>query len=165
MAALKLIWPTPEIAERHYVQTEEWLESSGRRTYEGYVDKGVEPPGKPRDLALNTRRKLMELLTAGPVVAMVLEGAHVIEVVRKMRGHTSPLQAEVGTIGFDYTLESYAVADAGDWAIKNVIHCSDSPETADREIPIWFKPGEIFDYDTVITDVAYTKNWFAKNKK
>jgi nucleoside-diphosphate kinase len=165
IAGMKLVWPTDEIAGQHYELTEEWLESSGRRTYQGYVDKGVEPPGEPRDLALNTRHKLMEALTAGPVVAMVLEGAHVIEVVRKMRGHTSPLQAEVGTIGFDYNLESYALADAGGWAIKNIIHGSDSAESAAREIPIWFKPEEIENYETAITEVAYTKKWYPKHKQ
>ncbi len=165
IAALKLVWPSDELAGEHYVVTEEWLESSGQRTYDGYVDRGIEPPMEPRDLALNTRRKLMETLTAGPVVVMVLEGAHVIEVVRKLRGTTNPLQAEVGTLGFDYSLESYEVSDAGDWAVKNIIHGSDSPENAQREIALWFKPEEIVDYETAITEVAYTKNWYPKHKQ
>jgi nucleoside-diphosphate kinase len=165
IAALKLIWPTEEMAGDHYELSEEWLESSGQRTYQGYIDKGVQPPAEPRDLAMNTRIKLMDAITAGPVVAMVLEGAHVIELVRKMRGHTSPLAAEVGTIGFDYTVESYTVSDAGGWAIKNIIHGSDSPESAEREIAIWFEPHEVVNYETVVTEVAYTKNWYPKHKK
>jgi nucleoside-diphosphate kinase len=165
IAALKLVWPTDEMAGEHYEVTEEWLKSSGERTYQGYLDKGLEPPAEPRELALNTRRKLMEALTAGPVVAMVLEGAHVIEVVRKMRGATSPLFAEVGTIGFDYSLESYELSDAGDWAIKNIIHGSDSHESAARETAIWFKPDDIVNYETVITEMAYTKKWYPKHKK
>jgi nucleoside-diphosphate kinase len=165
IAALKLVWPTDEMAGEHYEETEEWLASSGQRTYDGYVAKGMTPPAEPRELAQNTRRKLMEILTAGPVVAMVLEGAHVVEVVRKMRGNTSPLFAEVGTIGFDYSLESYELSDAGDWAIKNIIHGSDGEESYDREVKIWFKPEEIVDYETVITEMAYTKNWYPKHKK
>jgi nucleoside-diphosphate kinase len=158
IAALKLLWPTDEIASDHYTVTEEWLESSGQRTYDGYVTRGIEPPMDARDLALNTRRKLMETLTAGPVV-------HVIEVVRKLRGTTNPLEAAVGTIGFDFSLESYEVSDAGDWAIKNIIHGSDSPDSAEREIGLWFTPEEIVSYETAITEVAYTKNWYPKNKK
>jgi nucleoside-diphosphate kinase len=165
IAALKLAWPTEEMAGEHYEVTEEWLKSSGERTYQGYIDKGLEPPAGPRELALNTRRKLIEALTAGPVVAMVLEGAHVIEVVRKMRGNTSPLFAEVGTIGFDYSLESYELSDAGDWAIKNIIHGSDSKESAEREMKIWFKPEDIVNYETVITEMAYTKKWYPKHKQ
>lgn len=164
MAALKLVWPTDEVAGKHYEVTEEWLQSSGQRTFDGYLARGIEPPMGPRDLALNTRRKLMETLTAGPVVVMVLEGAHVIEVVRKLRGATNPLQAEVGTIGFDFSLESYEVSDAGDWAIKNIIHGSDSAESAQREIGLWFKPDELVEYETAITEVAYTKNWYQHKK-
>jgi nucleoside-diphosphate kinase len=165
IAALKLVWPSEEMTGNHYVQTEEWLKDTGERTYKSYLDKGIQPPAEPRELALNTRRKLMESLTAGPVVAMVLEGAHVIEVVRKMRGATSPLLADVGTLGFDYSLESYELSDSGDWAIKNIIHASDSPANAEREMDIWFKPEEIIGYETAITEVAYTKNWYPKHKK
>ncbi|HEY6737140.1 MAG TPA: nucleoside-diphosphate kinase [Candidatus Saccharimonadia bacterium] len=164
IAALKLVWPTLEMAGEHYELTEEWLKSSGERTYKGYLDKGLEPPAEPRELAMNTRRKLMDALTAGPVVAMVLEGAHVIEVVRKMRGNTSPLFAEVGTIGFDYSLESYELSDAGDWAIKNIIHGSDSPESAAREMNIWFRPEDIVEYETIVTEMAYKKDWTPKKR-
>jgi nucleoside-diphosphate kinase len=164
IAALKLVWPTLEMAGEHYELTEEWLKSSGERTYQGYLDKGITPPAEPRELAMNTRRKLMDALTAGPVVAMVLEGAHVIEVVRKMRGNTSPLFAEVGTIGFDYSLESYELSDAGDWAIKNIIHGSDSRDSYEREQAIWFTPDEIVDYETVVTEIAYKKDWTPKKR-
>ncbi|MDB5179052.1 MAG: nucleoside diphosphate kinase, nucleoside-diphosphate kinase [Patescibacteria group bacterium] len=164
IAALKLVWPTEKMAGDHYVATEEWLMSSGKRAYDSYVAKGMTPPAEPRDIGLNTRRTLMEGLTAGPVVAMVLEGAHVIEVVRKIRGNTSPLQAEVGTIGFDYSMESYEVSNAGDWAVKNIIHGSDSADNYAREVAIWFKPEEVVNYETVLTEVAYTKKWYPKNK-
>ena len=162
IAAMKLIWPTDELALKHYEVTDEWLESSGQRTYNGYVEKGVEPPAEPKELARNTHRKLMSAITAGPVAALVLEGAHVIEVVRKMRGTTSPLAAEVGTIGFDYSLESYELADAGDWAIRNIIHGSDSHGSAAREIPLWFREEEVVNYETTITEMLYNKDWKAK---
>lgn len=165
LVALKLIWPDEDMTGRHYVASEEWLMDTGGRTYQSYVDKGITPEVGPRELALQVRERLMESLTAGPVVAMVLEGAHVIEVVRKMRGATSPLAAEVGTIGFDYSLESYQVSDAGGWAIKNIIHASDSRENAEREIDIWFRPNELVNYETVISEVAYTRNWYPKHKQ
>lgn len=164
IVALKMLWPTGELAEQHYVDSEEWLESTGTRTYNNYLKQGITPNLKPREIGLNTRRKLIEHLTAGPVVAMVLQGAHSIEVVRKMRGSTSPRGADVGTIGFDYTLESYELSDAGDWAIKNVIHASDSPEEVEREINIWFKPEEMVEYDTAIDHVLYTNDWFQGRK-
>ena len=162
IVGMKMLWPSRKLAERHYVDTEEWLESSGTRTYNSYLEKGITPTLTPREIALNTRRKLIDHLTAGPVVALVLEGAHAIEVVRKMRGNTSPRSAEVGTIGFDYTLESYELSDAGDWAIKNVIHASDSPAEVAREIKLWFASDELVNYDTAIDHVIYTNDWFQK---
>jgi nucleoside-diphosphate kinase len=162
IVAMKLVQPTKTQVEKHYTDSEEWLLSSGQRTYDGYIEKGLKPPLQPRDLGLNTRRKLMEGLMAGPVVAMVLEGPHVIEVVRKMRGATSPQLADVGTIGFDYSLESYELSDAGDWAIKNIIHGSDSPENAKTEIDIWFDKSELVEYKTAIQDILYSKDWYGK---
>lgn len=159
LIAAKLILPTEDLAGQHYTDSEEWLKDSGERTYNSYVEKDIEPPMSARDLALNTRRKLMHGLTAGPVLAIVLQGAHVIEIVRKMRGSTSPQAADVGTIGFDYSVDSYELADAGDWPIRNVIHASDSVESADREIAIWFKPEEVLDYTSGIEQILYSKEW------
>jgi nucleoside-diphosphate kinase len=159
LCALKLIQPTADLAGQHYTDSEEWLQDSGQRTYDSYLEKGVEPPMSARDLALNTRRKLIDGLTAGPLVAMVLEGAHVIEIVRKMRGATSPQSADVGTIGFDYSVDSYELADAGDWPIRNIIHASDSAENAQREMNIWFNKREVLDYTSGIEHILYSKDW------
>ena len=163
--ALKLVHPTPSQVEEHYEANEDWYLSTGQRTFDGYTDRGITPDMTPREIGLKTREKLMNYLGAGPVVVMVLQGAHVIETVRKLRGATSPLNAEVGTIGFDYTLESYAVADAGDWAIRNIIHGSDAPEAAEREIGIWFTAGEIVDdYITALDPIIYSSAWHKPKK-
>ena len=158
--AMKMMIPTQSQVEIHYTDSEEWLLESGTRTFNSYKERGVEPPlSNPREFGLYTRRKLMDSLGAGPVVALVLEGPHVIEVVRKMRGSTSPLLADVGTIGFDYSLDSYEVADAGDWPIKNIIHASDSPENAQREIDIWFDKDDVVDYHAAEDEVLFSKDW------
>ena len=162
IAALKLLWPTKQLAEHHYIDSEEWLLDTGTKTYNSYLEKGLKPDITPQEIGRNTRRKLIEHMTAGPVVAMILEGAHAIETVRRMRGATSPLKADVGTIGFDYTLESYELSDAGDWAIKNVIHASDSVANYERERDIWFSKDEIINYDTAIDHVLYSSSWFQK---
>ncbi len=159
ICGMKMVMPTEALAGQHYTDSEEWLKDSGERTYNSYVEKGIEPPMSARDLALNTRRKLMGGLTAGPLVALVLQGAHVIEIVRKMRGATSPQAADVGTIGFDYSVDSYELADAGDWPIRNIIHASDSVENAEREINIWFSEGEVLDYTSAIEHILYSKEW------
>ena len=156
IVGMKMLHATKSQIQEHYLATEEWYKSNGERTYQGYIDKGQTPPGTPRELAENVQRKLVGYLGAGPAIYMVLEGAHVIETVRKMRGATSPLAAEVGTIGFDFTLESSELGDAGDWAIRNIIHGSASVESADREIPIWFAANELFTYKTAVEDFIYS---------
>ncbi|ASJ11080.1 nucleoside-diphosphate kinase [Thermococcus sp. P6] len=82
---------------------------------------------------------LVDYITKAPSVVMVVEGRYAVSVVRKMCGATDPKDAEPGSIRGDYGL------DVGD-AIYNVIHASDSPESAEREITLYFKPEEIFEY-------------------
>ena len=79
---------------------------------------------------------LMSYVAAGPVVAMVLEGDGAVSAVRKMMGKTNSAEAEPGTIRGDLALTIG----------RNVIHGSDSVESAKREIPLFFKPDEIHEY-------------------
>jgi nucleoside-diphosphate kinase len=93
---------------------------------------------------------LESLLTSGPVMAIVLEGASAISLVRKMVGSTEPAGSAPGTIRGDYAHMNYGRADAAGMALPNVIHASDSPEGASREISLWFSESELYDnYETV----------------
>lgn len=79
---------------------------------------------------------LIDFITSSPVVAMVLEGENVVAMVRAMMGATDPQVAVLGTIRGDF----------GMTIDKNIIHGSDSPLSAAREIDLFFAPGEIIDY-------------------
>jgi len=79
---------------------------------------------------------LMSYITSGPVVAIVLEGDGAVAAIRKMMGKTNSAEAEPGTIRGDLALTIG----------RNVIHGSDSLESAEREIALFFKPGEIQSY-------------------
>ncbi len=76
---------------------------------------------------------LVSFITSGPVVAMVWEGNNVVASVRKMMGATNPANADIGTIRGDFCV------DIG----RNIVHGSDSVESATREIGIFFKPEEL----------------------
>ena len=76
---------------------------------------------------------LVQLITASPVLAVVLEGPHAIAAVRAMVGATRPHEAAPGTIRGDYALVG----------LRNLIHASDAPETAVSEIALWFPEGII----------------------
>ncbi len=93
---------------------------------------------------------LEDFLTSGPVIAMVLEGSSAISLVRKIVGSTEPASAMPGTIRGDYSHVTYKRADSKKTAIPNLIHASDSEESAQKEISLWFCQSELFDnYETV----------------
>ncbi len=106
--ALKMLWLTREKAEEFY---------SVHR-------------GKP------FFESLIEFMTSGPIIAMVLEGDKAISVVRLMIGPTDGREAPPGTIRGDYALSKS----------ENVVHASDSSESAEREIRVIFSEEEIIDW-------------------
>ena len=79
---------------------------------------------------------LVEFITAGPVVALALEGPDAIAVVRRLVGKTMPNEAEPGTIR----------GDLGVSGLRNLIHASDAPETAEAELALWFGTEALVDY-------------------
>jgi len=89
------------------------------------------------------RQRMIDMLTSGPIVALVLEGIEMVELARKMVGTTEPKAAAPGTIRGDYAHVSYGYADAKKIGVFNLIHASASPEEAEIEINIWFKPEEL----------------------
>jgi len=79
---------------------------------------------------------LIDFITGGPVVVGVLQGNEAITVVRTMLGATNGVAALPGTVRGDFSISKQ----------NNLIHGSDSPESAQREIALWFQPGEVIDY-------------------
>ncbi|MFQ5887088.1 MAG: nucleoside-diphosphate kinase [Candidatus Hydrothermarchaeales archaeon] len=80
---------------------------------------------------------LVSFITASPSIAMVVEGEDAIQVVRTLVGKTDPQEAQPGTIRGDFGLSTP----------NNIVHASDSKESAKREIALFFDPSEIFEYD------------------
>ena len=85
-------------------------------------------------------------MTAGPVIAAVLQGVEAVDLVRKMVGATEPKSALPGTIRGDYSHMSYAHADKAKVAIPNLIHASGDSDEAKLEVAHWFSDSELFDY-------------------
>ena len=108
LVAARMLLPDPSLVERHYAEHE----------------------GKP------FYRSLVDFLTSGPVMAMVVAGAQSIAVVRNLVGPTDPAKAPPGTIR----------GDLGLMVSRNVVHASDSPASADREIALWFPDGSLVEY-------------------
>ena len=85
----------------------------------------------------------------GPVLAMVIEGVEVADLVRKMVGATEPKSAAPGTIRGDYAHISYGAAGAAGKGVSNVLHASADAAEANQEIAHWFADSELFDYESV----------------
>ena len=81
---------------------------------------------------------LIEYITSGPVVVMVVAGPGAVDVCRKLMGETFGFEAEPGTIRGDF----------GASKTYNLVHGSDAPETAETEIALYFRPQELLDYET-----------------
>ncbi|XGI83082.1 nucleoside-diphosphate kinase [Halorutilales archaeon Cl-col2-1] len=111
IAAMKVLTPSQEQGEQHYAEHED----------KPFYDD------------------LVEFITSGPAVPMVVEGDDAIDIVRKMIGATDPAEASPGTIRGDYAL------DIG----RNCVHAADSPESAEREISIYFDEDEIEEYERI----------------
>ena len=148
VTAMKMVHATKELAEKHYPLDEEWAKNVFEKTKKSYEKDGKEMKYKTHlELGKTIQSWLMQFITENPVVAIVLEGPHSVELVRKMVGSTEPRQAAPGTIRGDYaSIESYALGDKKQRVIRNLIHASDSVDNAKREISVWFSQNEIFDY-------------------
>ena len=83
---------------------------------------------------------LVDFIVSGPLVAAAIEGPNAIAVIRAMHGATRPHEAAPGTIRGDLALET----------LKNIVHASDTAETAQAELAMWFAPAELHDYERAI---------------
>lgn len=166
IAAMKMEWPDAKKAREHYFWPESDMLALGERTLKTYAEKGEKHKHTdPIKIAMEMQDRLVDYMTTGPVLAMVIEGIHAVAYVRKMRGATNPLSADVGTIAADFTVDSYFLADTDERAARNLVHASGSAEEAKREIKIWFTEKEIFKYIKVSDYVIYSKAWERENQQ
>jgi nucleoside-diphosphate kinase len=147
LVALKMFVPSESMIEKHYLLDPNWKKNVGEKAIASYEKKGETPPSSdPIEVGNLVVERLKKYMTSGPVIAMVWEGAHAVELVRKITGGTEPRSAGVGTIRGDFVLDSYQMADSDDRAIRNLIHASGSIPEAQNEISLWFTSGEIISY-------------------
>jgi nucleoside-diphosphate kinase len=160
MVGVKMLVPDADFIERHYTLDSEWKRKVGEKSIKAYTDKGAEHPvsSDPLKVADIIIEKLRRYMTSGPVIAIVLEGAHAVEVVRKLTGGTEPRSSDVGTIRGDFVLDSYHMSDLDNRSIRNLIHASGSVSEANQEIKHWFSKEELVEYRLVQEEILYDVN-------
>src|SRR3989344_1582873 len=149
IVASKMLTVSKEVAEKHYPgDREEWLLGIGHKTLDNYKQMEVDAKellgtNDPKKIGEMVRVWLLDYITSGPVYAVVLQGHHAVELVRKICGHTLPLNAMPGTIRGDFSFDSSYLANTATRSIKNLVHASGSLDEAKYEIPLWFSQDEI----------------------
>jgi nucleoside-diphosphate kinase len=158
MVALKMTMAVDQQCWDHYNKDEAWFLKKGANIMKNREDLGMPVEKEALEYGKDIIRALAKFMTAGPIVPMIFEGNQAIGIVKKIVGGTEPLTSEVGTIRGDYTLDSYELSSYDDRAVRNLIHCSDLPEEAEREMKIWFAENEILSYRLVAEGIIYDVN-------
>ncbi|NLE07352.1 MAG: nucleoside-diphosphate kinase [Parcubacteria group bacterium] len=159
LTAMKMCLLTEEFVEKHYTLDPEWRRITGEKRIKAAKEKGEKLETEdPLEITAVILEKLKKYMTSGPVIAMVWQGVHATELVRKMVGGTEPRSSDVGTIRGDYVLDSYILADSDGRAVRNLIHASGTAEESEAEIKHWFKPEEIVNYRLIAEQILYDVN-------
>ena len=158
VVAVKFLVPKEEQCWDHYHKEDDWFLSKGTRITADREAQGLPIEKEPIEYGKDIIRANVTFFTSGPVLALVIEGNQSVAIVKKLVGGTEPSTSDVGTIRGDYTIDSYALSSIDNRAVPNLIHCSDKPEEAEREIAIWFTPEEIVAYRLVAEQVLYDVN-------
>jgi nucleoside-diphosphate kinase len=159
LVGIKMLVTTAEFVEKHYTLDPEWRRITGEKNIKSYLDRGETPwTTDPFEVTDRVLKNLQAYMTSGPVVAMVWQGAHSVELIRKLVGSTEPRKSDVGTIRGDFVLDSYAMGDTEGRAIRNLIHASGSVKEAEMEIPHWFNSDELTNYRLVQEEILYDVN-------
>ncbi len=146
ISGMKMIQATKNIADNHYVITPEWKKKLGENTRKSVEKKGIKVTETDDEIAKRIHSWNSQYLTEGPIIAIVFEGYHSIEVGRKLIGNTQSRAADVGTIRGDFSVDSYEVAEEKQRSVRNLIHGSEDTESAEREIALWFTKEELHKY-------------------
>ena len=151
IVALAMFQPTREQMDNHYPRDNVWIKRLGTKTLGTYEKYGYDPQedfGTKDALEIGgkVREWLIDYMVSAPLVKMVVQGIHAVDMVRKIAGPTLPYQADMGTIRGDFSIDSPAVANAEKRAVANLLHASETAEEAEHEIKLWFGNQPVYNY-------------------
>lgn len=160
--ALDMVWATKEEMDKHYPKDREWVTNLGqnliRSSQEFNIPADLQKEYGTEDLhevGQKVREWLVDFMTSGPIVKMVVEGIHAIKMVRKIVGPTIPSFAEMGTIRGDFSVDSPAFANPSQRAVHNLIHASGNLQEAEHELKHWFNEKQIHSYKRAEEDIMF----------
>jgi nucleoside-diphosphate kinase len=161
IVAMKMVHAEQEDVDKHYALTEEWMMAVFTKAKTKYEAEGkVFPYADHKAYGGEIKAGLVDFLRSSPIVAMVLEGEMAVSLVRKLVGATEPASSPAGTIRGDLSHDTYALSNAQNRPLRNLIHASGNVQEANNEIPIWFSEVELHKYEHVNDRVQYDAKWF-----
>ena len=151
IVALEMFLPTAEQIDKHYPKDKAWIKRLGEKSLDTYEKYGIDPKpllGTTDQLEIGemVRSWVIDYMSSAPLVRIVVQGLHAVDMVRKIAGLTLPYQADMGTIRGDFSNDSPALANSEKRAVMNLIHASETPEEAKHEITHWFGDFKAHDY-------------------
>ena len=158
IVSMKLVMAEEDVLWKHYNKDEVWFQDKGAIVVKNRTEQGLPVEKEALEYGKDILRANIEFMTAGPVLAMVIQGNQAVGVVKKLVGGTEPLTSDVGTIRGDLTVDTYELANASGRAVRNLVHCSDEVSEAERELALWFTEEEIIKYRLANERILYDVN-------
>lgn len=152
IVALQMVRPDRDQIDKHYPSDETWVTRIGQKTLETYEKNDMDAKKEigtddPFEIGKMAREWILDFMSSGPIVKMVVEGVHARASVRKLAGATMPSAAELGSIRGDYSVDSAAAANRDKRAVRNMVHASETQEEYDNEFSLWFTDDEVHEYE------------------
>ena len=143
VVALEMFHPSRKEMDNHYPKDEKWIRRLGEKTMATYAKYGhdVKKDFGTSDLVRvgkTVRGWLIDFMSSAPMIKMIVQGVHAVDMVRKIVGPTMPYLAEMGTIRGDFSNDSPLNANVERRSVYNLVHASETPEEAKHEIQHWF---------------------------
>ncbi len=158
IVSMKMIMADEDTLWKHYNKDDVWFQDKGEIVVKNRTEQGLPVEKEALEYGKDILRANIEFMTAGPVLAMVIQGNQAVGVVKKLVGGTEPLTSDVGTIRGDLTIDTYELANASGRAVRNLIHCSDEVSEAERELALWFTEDEVIKYRLANERILYDVN-------
>jgi len=152
IVAIEMFQPTKDQIDNHYPKDQTWITRLGTKTLTTYEKYGQDPmedygTNDPAVIGPWVREWLVDYMVSAPLVRMIVQGVHAVDMVRKIAGPTLPNMADMGTIRGDFSVDSPLIANKEKRAVMNLVHASETAEEAKHEIEHWFgKDAKVYSY-------------------
>ncbi len=160
VVGLQMFQATKIDLSKHYSDSKENLKAMGEKTLGTYQKYGLDSvkeigTADATKIGKMVHGWIVDFMCSGPIVKIVVQGLHAVEMVRKIVGGTMPSGADMGTIRGDYSVDSAVLANAQKRGIRNLVHASGNIAEAESEIKLWFADKEIHSYQRAEEDIMF----------